>query len=239
MIYNQTASAMPNGVQVNRLTVGWFWRGSADRPDLLDPDTIDWTHALDRVAELRGTPLVINIEGGPWEKPGQYPDVLDRWCDLMRTVRRVHGGEVGIYRMLPEAGYWQPIRALHNDDPEREHYYWRLRNNRLYRLADEVDVVYPALYPQPGDHYRKPGHWHAVIEANIREAQQYGKPVRPFTTPQWRGRFYEPLMPLDEWREHLEHIRDYVGDIVIYMDNSQEITAEYLAPAAELFGGPA
>lgn len=239
MIYNDTATEIPGATRVTRFTTGYFWRGPADRPDRLDPAAIAWPHVLDLVRQHRGRPFVINIEGTngewTWERPGDSPAVLEQWVDLARTVRRVHGGDVGIFRIVPEAAYWQPIRYCKGADPERDNYYWRLRNNRLFRLAEEVTTIYPQIYLQDSDHYRK--NWACAVDANIREALQYGKPVRPYTSPQYRGSHREPFAPVDEWVRNLELIKAAgVDDITLYMDNKQEIPAEYLAPAVALFG---
>lgn len=237
MIYNDcNIDGDPRLLPMVRYTTGYFWGGPATSPDRLNPDKIDW-RILDHIAQIRDRPLVINIEGPGWENPGGDPAAMERWIDLIKTVRRVHRSSVGIYRMIPERAYIQPVRHFATDDPAGTHRAWRLRNNRLFGLADSVDAIYPSLYPQPADLYRKPEHWRAIVKANLREAKQYDKPVRPYVTPQFRGMQDEPLLSLDEWLEQLTVVRQQVKDIVLYFDGKHPIPTDYLQVAVDLFGG--
>lgn len=236
MIYNDANVIDQRLKPIVRFSAGYFWGGPAARQDRLDPATIDWPQVLDAIRGLRGTPFVINIEGGAWERPGADANALAHWIDMVRTVRRVHGGPVGIYRMVPERAYIEPVRHYAGNDPDQTHRQWRTRNNRLFALADEVDVIYPSLYPQEADLYRKPEHWRTIVAANLREATQYGKPVRPYVTPQFRGQMTAPLLSPEEWREQLSVIREHADDIVLYMDGKKPIPADYLEVAVDLFG---
>jgi hypothetical protein len=113
--------------------------------------------------------------------------------------------------MLPVRNYWTPQKPQGHQHWET----WRRRNDRLERLAEHVDVIYPSLYT----FYENVEGWKRYAKANIDEARQYGKPVIPFIWPQYhnsnrtlRGK----LVDGGYWRTQLDLVHRHTDGVVIW-----------------------
>jgi len=176
------------------------------------------TRALANKVADRGEILVINIEHWPTDirtaSEAEVRETIDKFIELIQWLKDERPElEVGIYSMLPVRDYWTPVYHA-TRDPQRVHQ-WEEANRRLQELAEKVDYIFPSLYT----FYDDPEGWAIYAEANIREAQKYGKPVIPFvwmqyhqSNPKLDGQYIDRGF----WRMQLETTRGLADGVVIW-----------------------
>jgi hypothetical protein len=153
--------------------------------------------------------VVIDIEA--WDEIKE----MDKLITAMKTIRdgvRAKGGKskLGYYMMLPERNWNAPVK---NTSAKMNG--WKATNDKLSRLAKEVDVVFPSLYTI----YDNQSEWLRYAKANISEAHQYGKPVFPFIWPQihdWNKQDGQKYMSTSFWKTQLETVHGSADGVVIW-----------------------
>lgn len=123
-----------------------------------------------------------------------------------RAARIVHnevlGINMGCCSIAPMFSYWRPV------DDVKAMATWKADNDRIRRLADKVDGVFPHLYT----FYDDGEGWVTAAKANIAEAKQHGKPVYAFIWPEYQGiggdesLQYEPH-PAEFWKLQLKTVK--------------------------------
>jgi hypothetical protein len=230
MIHNATQHPRDGWSEFTNLNRSHFWPKTQGHPD---PARIDWAFATDNLIAARGKPVAINIEDGPWEAPGnrtRNPGGLALWSGLIAWARKVHGGPIGIYRIVPQRRYPDQYAA------KWQHYQWRWRNNRTAKLAKMLDHIHPSLY------WRQDlpiGQFADYATRNIREATQYGKPVLPYISPYYRGASSqtEALIPIDDLTAMCKTLHDLgTTDAVVFVSRGEPCPDEHAAVFTEFFG---
>ncbi|HEX2529693.1 MAG TPA: hypothetical protein VHL31_25820 [Geminicoccus sp.] len=153
--------------------------------------------------------VVIDIE--VWDEITE----MDKLILAMKTIRdgvRAGGGtsKLGYYMMLPEKNWLAPVQNSATKTSK-----WRANNDKLKRLADEVDIIFPSLYTL----YDNQGDWIKYAKANIAEARRYGKPVMPFIWPQihnWNKEDGQKYMSASFWKTQLEVTFDLSDAVIIW-----------------------
>lgn len=190
-----------------------YWPKGPDDDDLPDPRaTQEW---LRRIRAKQGL-LILDVER--WWLGGSND------ADVREALRRY----ITIFDWLRAAGYYDPMGyygAMPNYNPEGfthpegspQRALWRKENDRIQRLADRVDILFPSLYTYDGD----TASWEKRAIATLQEAKRmaHGKPVYPFIWPQYEG-VKNPLglhyMPRDQWARELEVISQNADGMVIW-----------------------
>jgi hypothetical protein len=131
---------------------------------------------------------------------------IDRYVSMLETFRHeLPNVRLGLYGMLPIRSYWIPVGG----DPAKLRD-WRLSNQRLRRLGDAVDVIFPSLYA----FYDDIDGWLTYASANIAEARCYQKPVFAFIWPQYHKS--RELIGGAFWRLQLETIFKHADGMVVW-----------------------
>jgi hypothetical protein len=153
--------------------------------------------------------VVIDIE--VWDEITE----MDKLILAMKTIRngvRAKGGKskLGYYMMLPEKNWNAPVSGQSGKNRA-----WQSNNDKLKRLAKEVDVIFPSLYTM----FDNKGDWVRYAKANIAEAKQYGKPVFPFIWPQihnWNKSDGQKYMSASFWKTQLQTVHSLSNGVVIW-----------------------
>lgn len=152
--------------------------------------------------------VIIDIEH--WHLADPPPDEIERnmsrYIAVVDTFRRhLPGTRFGFYGMIPVRNYWAPVKRQASVLAR-----WHNENQRLQRLADSVDIIFPSLYAFEDD----PAAWTAYAIANIEQAKQYGKPVHAFLWPQFHGS--RQTISASFWRAQLETVYQQADGLVIW-----------------------
>lgn len=198
---------------ITLLSQGHFgadWYKYADRlPD------IEAVHTVARDAQLKGHPVVLDIEH--WPLDGQKTIVdgnLAKYLSVLHWFRQSAPGlSTGYYGAPPLRDYWRALKDVNS----QERLAWMTGNDRLHSLAGTVDALYPSLYT----FYPDQAGWKAYAIAQIEEARRYGegKPVYAFLWPQYHDSnpsLNATYLPADYWQLELETARQYADGIVIW-----------------------
>lgn len=201
---------LPGWGHIDLITVGEIWPANANL-NVIPYDKIRYTARKQRP---EGTIVCLDVEHWPVDQDDDtLADIyIDLHIQLIREFRKhlPPGTKVGYYGVLPIRDYWSVVR---NDrDAIRD---WERKNERLMRLADEVDIIFPSIYDFYGDAQR----WRVYAEHHIVEAEKYGKPVIPFICP-----VYHPSnpdkggQPLDEenWQLMLDYVATRTDGAVVW-----------------------
>ena len=182
-------------------------------PTAVPPETIVRSLAY----ELRGSqePVVLDIER--WPLKGDELTVQSTVRKFLLVLSWVEDEApsvaFGVYGTVPVPDYWRAIR----DPASAEFQSWQQDNDRLERISDRVDALFPSIYTFYPDRQG----WVTYAIAQISEARRKanGKPVYAFLWP----RYHEsnlllgnrPLDP-DYWELQLNTVAQYADGVVIW-----------------------
>lgn len=167
--------------------------------------------------ELRDSqePVVLDIER--WPLKGDEITVrstVDKFLKVFswfeKEAPRV---AFGVYGTVPVPDYWRAIR----DPASAEFQSWQQDNDRLERISDRVDALFPSIYTFYPDRQG----WVTYAIAQIAEARRKakGKPVYAFLWPQYHGsNELLGLRPLDQsyWELQLNTVYQHADGVVIW-----------------------
>jgi Hyaluronidase len=167
--------------------------------------------------ELRDSqePVVLDIER--WPLKGDEITVrstVDKFLKVFswfeKEAPRV---AFGVYGTVPVPDYWRAIR----DPASAEFQSWQQDNDRLERISDRVDALFPSIYTFYPDRQG----WVTYAIAQIAEARRKakGKPVYAFIWPQYHESntllSHQPLDP-DYWELQLKTVAQHADGAVIW-----------------------
>jgi len=140
---------------------------------------------------------------------------MDKLITVAKTIRdgiRAKGGssKIGYYLLLPERNWLAPVQ---NSSGRWNN--WKSNNDKLRRLAAEVDVIFPSLYTM----YDTQSDWLKYAKANLSEARQYGKKIIPFIWPQihnWNKSDGRKYMAGSFWKTQLSTVHSLSDGVVIW-----------------------
>lgn len=182
-------------------------------PTAVPPETIVRSLAY----ELRGSqePVVLDIER--WPLKGDELTVQSTVRKFLLVLSWVEDEApsvaFGVYGTVPVPDYWRAIR----DPASAEFQSWQQDNDRLERISDRVDALFPSIYT----FYLDRQGWVTYAIAQIAEAKRKakGKPVYAFLWPQ----FHESNRllgnrPLDQdyWELELNTVYQHADGVVIW-----------------------
>ncbi|MEM0915837.1 MAG: hypothetical protein AAGK09_14670, partial [Planctomycetota bacterium] len=190
----------------------WPWRIIEDYPRSELPKPSVLQKVGEDIAGARTDVACLNIEH--WNPHLDTPAsdlAIDRLIEIISRVREHAGGKsIGYYRLMPQR---RVNDAQMND--------WIRANERVQRLAEHVDIIFPSLYTFTNNEEA----WEAYARRNIEMARQYGKPVYPFL---WY-RYHNSHRTLGErridaayWRRQLELCRELADGVVIWDVSKEE-----------------
>jgi Hyaluronidase len=182
-------------------------------PASMPPETIVRTLA----SELHGSPEPVVLDIERWLLKGDGPAVqstVDKFVSVLSWVKdEAPGVPFGVYGTVPIPDYWRAIR-----DPASEEFRsWQRDNDRLERISDRVDALFPSIYT----FYPDRQNWVTYAIAQIAEAKRKakGKPVYAFLCPQYhesnRLLGLHPLDP-DYWELQLNTVYQHADGVVIW-----------------------
>ncbi len=158
--------------------------------------------------------VVLNVEHWPLKTDSDINENVIKYRKTIALVRRtIPGVSIGIYSMFPERNYW----ASQKDPSHVRYKSWASKNNRLSRLADEVDIIMPSLYT----YYNDPEKWVAYAVEHVKESRRLfpDKPVYVFLWPQFHssswlygGKYIDP----EFWRLQLDTAYKYADGVIIW-----------------------
>lgn len=168
-----------------------------------------------RAAEARSVPLVLDIERWKVDNTVSDADVVVRIDKLVEVVRWAREAapnlRLGYFSLAPMAAMsWAAAPEGSADNLE-----WRRVNDRLRRLADAVDMIFPYVYT----YKYNPDEWQTQAIGNIVEARRYGKPVYVFLWFQYSERNQElgyTFVPSEFWLRQLDTGCRHADGIVIW-----------------------
>jgi hypothetical protein len=202
---------MPNlsGCGLNGIKIFYhnelFGRGSRKQPNIKQLKNV----VIPQILKKKWEYVVIDIE--LWDPIRE----MDKLITVAKTIRqgvRAKGGKskIGYYMLVPEKNWLAPVQ-----NSSKRLKGWKANNDRLARLAKEVDVLFPSLYTM----YDNKGDWVRYAKANIAEARQYGKKVIPFIWPQihdWNKSDGQKYMSASFWKTQLQTMHDLADGMVIW-----------------------
>ena len=157
--------------------------------------------------------LVFDIEH--WDVRGDNDEVannIDKYVTITRWAKTtLPETKIGFYGVVPIRDYW---RAISKGDKKLN---WIQENNKVGKIAQEVDMFFPSLYT----FYDDVSNWEKYAKENILEAKKYDKdkPVYIFIWPQYHesnkllgGKY----IPYEYWRVQLETAYKYADGIVLW-----------------------
>lgn len=163
-------------------------------------------------ALLKADPEYVVIDIEHWDEVTE----IDKLITVVRTLKqavRAAGNtrmKFGYYMLVPIRNWNAPVL----NKPGRMDA-WKAQNDRMARLAAEVDVLFPSLYTQ----FNEPANWVKYAEANIAEARQYGKPVFLFLWPQFHNynkSIGTRYLPISYWQLQLDTAKRLADGVVIW-----------------------
>ncbi|WP_158002446.1 hypothetical protein [Methyloterricola oryzae] len=184
-----------------------------DRSALPDRTRIRRSRELNRGSESN---VVVDIEDWPLSRIDEQTltDNISKYIQVIAWYREHDGSaKYGYYGSPPLTDYWRSIKG----EGSKELKSLMDDNNKLQRLTDSVDILYPSLYT----YYSDQKGWVEFARRQISEARRIGKgkPVYVFLWPQYhdsnflmRCKFVSP----DYWRVQLETASQYADGIVIW-----------------------
>lgn len=172
---------------------------------------------LAREAAEKFSKFVIDIEGWPLDSrrfsKEKVQESINRVLQVVGWMKSERPQlQIGFYGSPPHRDYWGPLRGNAKVIED-----WQRANDHLKPIADALDFLCPSVYAFYDD---IPG-WVRYANANIEEAQRFGKPVYPFL---WcRYHVSNRLRKLqfiegDYWRTQLETVRDSGSEGVVLWD---------------------
>lgn len=186
------------------------------KPKSSEPDEAA-CRQLARETSEKFSKMVIDIEQWPLDsRRASKEEVQESMDKIIRIIRWMKSErpklKLGFYGSPPHRDYWGPLRG--NAQVIKA---WKDANDVLKPIADATDFLCPSLYTFYDD---VPG-WVRYANANIEEAQRFGKPVHPFLWCRYHvsnrlrtNQFIEG----DYWRTQLETVRDSGVDGVVLWD---------------------
>ena len=183
-----------------------MWQQGAD---MTDPDEVLVRSAAKNIVAT-ATPVVIDIEH--WPLTGDEDEVSANIAKYISVVDWMNEERpelvFGYYGTLPVRNYWAPVG---NNDMDE----WQGQNERLMKLAEHVEVVFPSIYT----FYKDQSGWETYAKANIQEARRYGKPIYPFIWPEYHpsnAQLTGTDVSGEYWRRQLDLCRQYADGFVIW-----------------------
>lgn len=160
---------------------------------------------------------------------------IDRLILCLRAVRETNPTlRIGLYRLVPERNWKVPLYHYWKDRADRpsefrNDEYWQRRedrwdanNERVERLAEHVDVVFPSLYSFTDD----PDQWELYARMNIEAARRYGKPVYPFIWPRYHAGALNGVggtsVSYDMWSRQLQ-VLHYIADGTVVWSSGNDV----------------
>jgi len=166
----------------------------------------------------------IDIEG--WHTThGMSPDwIRESYRSTMARIKAaLPDYRVGYYRIVPVWAHWD----MHQDPDIYDT--WIHENTLRKPIANEVDVIYPALYTYHSD----PKKWRKTAIAVLTRARELaeGKPVIPFLWPRFHpssdvGGKGKLLVPESYWQMQLETVRQYADGLVLWNDGRTRLWSD-------------
>lgn len=175
-------------------------------------------HAVRDVARsvpLDSTPVVLDFES--YDLEGPEDEINASITALMQITAEFREAlphrKLGFYGAPPLRDYW---RSLKSDRPDSKFRAWQQQNDRLSRLTENVDVLFPSIYT----FYDDPAGWKRYAIAQVCEARRLSnKPVIAFIWPEYhpsRKLIWDRFIDADFWQMQLDLLRRYADGIVVW-----------------------
>ena len=167
--------------------------------------------------ELRASPdpVVLDIERWPLKGDGiAVQSTVAKFLSVLSWAKgEAPGVSFGVYGTVPIPDYWRAIR----DPASAEFQSWQQDNDRLERISNRVDALFPSIYTFYPD--RQGCVTYAIAQISEARRKANGKPVYAFLWP----RYHEsnlllgnrPLDP-DYWELQLNTVAQYADGVVIW-----------------------
>jgi hypothetical protein len=203
-----------------------FFAGTYPNYDTTKGDEVN-SRKLARKLALTGTPLVIDIEHWSIDIRAEQEETVEtnirKLIQIIDWIRHERPEvKLGFYGLLPLQDYWTPVRHLTaiergmlNAKFEADYKAWQAANDRLKRLAEKVDFVFPSLYT----FYDDIEGWKKYARCNIEEARKFGRPVYPFLWMDYHDSNKElkgQQLPAETWQAELALCRELADGVVIW-----------------------
>ncbi|MEM8948281.1 MAG: hypothetical protein AAGC99_03015 [Pseudomonadota bacterium] len=220
---------------VERLKIWYareFWPDGVPRKDDFDlglPDRDRVERVGMRSPEFGGI-TVLDIEHWPLEDRTFADAAVDNYLTVLDWFRKSAPPEqaVGYYSMVPIRDYWRALRGV--DHPKYQD--WQEENDRLVRMAEAVDILFPSIYT----FYEDQEGWLTYAKAQIEESRRIApdKPIYAFVWPEYHpsndARAGDPIEP-EYWRVQLDFLREHADGVVIWtIDDTKAVDFEDIPP---------
>ncbi|MBI1369186.1 MAG: hypothetical protein GC162_11105 [Planctomycetes bacterium] len=167
-------------------------------------------------------PVVIDIES--WsQQPAELDATIDKFIKVAQWIRAENPNvKFGFYSILPQRNYWA---AVLGPGPNTGYAGWIKANEKLQRVADHVDYIFPSLYT----FYNDVVGWRKYALNNIVQARQYGKPVIAFLWPQYHdsSKFTGQFLDANYWRTEMMTCASITDGMVIWGGYQQPFDASW------------
>lgn len=190
----------------------WPKGASRDEPD----KSYIRTHYLSRLDRRDLKIIVIDIE--VWKLYGVSPsrrvENIERYLSVIDLFKRsLPGVKIGYYSTVPAREY---AAIIQKDESRLAN--WKQVNEELRPIADASDVIFPSLYTFEDDADK----WLAFANANLAEANSYGKPVMPFLWPYLYSKQggHRAEVSRELWRLQLETVQRAADGAVLWSARS-------------------
>jgi len=149
--------------------------------------------------------LCVDERGCPTAQVRKNIDKLVHYLAVFRTV--ANRAKLGYYSVIPIRDYWSPVSG----EPDRIAA-WQHANDQLGNLASAVDAIFPSIYT----FYPDRAGWEVYANANIDEAQAYGKAVYPFLWMDYHAEPPDQPLEADYWTLELQTCEGAADGAVIW-----------------------
>jgi hypothetical protein len=173
-----------------------------------------------------GSFVQLDIEGWHESDPRQQGWVRQQYLTtIQRFKTELPEYQLGYYRIVPVWAHWD----MHKNPRLKEQ--WHKENSHRVPIAEQADVLYPALYT----YHKDPEKWTWTAKQVMQKAREManGKPVIPFIWP-----MFHPSSdvggggdtPLSEayFAKQLELVYQYADGVIIWNDGTRALWSDDL-----------
>jgi len=196
----------------NKLTKDGHLINAYIKPEEPDPERIA------EVAKEFKPDMVVCIDIEHWSVKGNQKDTERSILKFNQVTSIVRNNSpkvtFGYYGGFPITEWWTAIGGA----GKMKFLEWQASNNKLTKIAENVDIVFPSLYA----YYPDQKNWEKFAIEIIKESKKYKKKVFVFLWPRYQlvgqvnGNDTGQYIPIDFWRMQLEVSKKYADGIVIW-----------------------